>query len=50
MGSRPLWLIILAVWGIASGLLVISNLTIAFAPIILAVLLIAFGILALFGK
>lgn len=50
MSGRAIWQILLAVWAIATGLLVISNLTIAFAPVILAVLLIAAGIFLLLGK
>ena len=50
MGNRSLGIIALAIWAIASGLLSITNLSIEFAPVILALLLIASGILLLLGR
>lgn len=45
-----LWQILLAVWLIATGLLVLTNLTIALAPVILSVLAIAAGVCILFDR
>lgn len=50
MAGKPIWLILFAIWAIATGILALTNLTITAAPIILAVLLIAVGIFALLGK
>lgn len=50
MQGRAWWQILLALFLILSGLLVITNLTIAGAPVIMAVLAIIAGIALLFGK
>lgn len=50
MSNRSIGVILLAIWAIASGLLQVTNLTVQFADIILALLLIASGILLLLGR
>lgn len=50
MNDRKLGVICLAIWAILSGLLVLTNITFAAAPIVLALLLIAAGILLLLGR
>lgn len=48
--NRQLGTIALAVWAIVTGVLVVTNLSFQFADIILALLLIASGILLLLGR
>lgn len=50
MSNRSLGVIALSIWAIASGLLTLTNITFTLAPVILAVLLIAAGILLLLGR
>lgn len=50
MSNRSLGVICLSIWAILSGAFVLTNLTVQFAPVILAVLLIAAGILLLLGR
>lgn len=50
MNNRSLGVIVLCIWAIVSGLLVLTNITFAFAAPLLAILLIAAGVLILLGK
>jgi len=48
--ARSLGIICLAIWAIVSGVLTLTNITFTLAPIVLALLLIAAGILLLLGR
>lgn len=50
MNNRSMGIIVFCIWAIVSGLLIITNITFAFAAPLLAILLIAAGILILLGK
>jgi hypothetical protein len=50
MSNRSFGVIALSIWAILSGALVLTNITFTAAPIILALLLIAAGVLLLLGR
>lgn len=50
MSNRSFGVICLAIWAILSGVLVLTNITFAAAPIVLAILLIVAGVLILLGR